>query len=70
MFHRCLHLHAWIISHGRPKSRLQLQDLALKLNIEPSLIVLMKDFGFMGYLMILALNMLAQPFIGVIIKAQ
>jgi hypothetical protein len=30
----------------------------------------MKDFGFMGYLMILALNMLTQPFLGVIIKAQ
>jgi hypothetical protein len=45
--------------HGRPKSRLQLLDLAVKLNTEPCLIVLVKDYGFMGYLMILVLDLLA-----------
>jgi hypothetical protein len=35
---------------------------------EPCLIVFVKDYGFMGYLMILALDLLAQPFSSVIIK--
>jgi hypothetical protein len=56
--------------HGRPKSKLRLLDLVVKLSIEPCLIVLVKDYGFMGYLMILALDLLAQPFSSVIIRAQ
>jgi hypothetical protein len=56
--------------HGRPKSRLRPLDLVVKLSIEPCLIVLVKDYGFVGYLMILALDLLAQPFSIVIIKAQ
>ncbi len=56
--------------HGRLKSRLRLLNLVVKLSTEPCLIVLVKDYGFMGYLMILALDLLAQPFSSVMIKAQ